>query len=98
MYKLQKAVLCMCAPQTEELRAQLHGSDVTVCSVHTSYGVEADIVIFSPSYGDITDFTVRPHRIIQALSRAKDTVIIVGDRTKLANRFPYSIIEKLCPV
>ncbi len=59
-------------------------SRLTVGTVHALQGAERDIVIFSPTYGESFTgsafFDQKPNMLNVAVSRAKDSFIVIGNR------------------
>lgn len=59
-------------------------SRLTVGTVHALQGAERAIVLFSPTYGEIFNggafFDQKPNMLNVAVSRAKDSLIVIGNR------------------
>ncbi len=76
-------------------------SKITVGTVHSLQGAEKPIVVFSPTYNADTVkgmfFDHKPNMLNVAVSRAKDSVVVIGDMRLFRNkgRSPSSILGQM---
>ncbi|HEY0922660.1 AAA domain-containing protein [Rheinheimera pacifica] len=97
------AVVTPFKPQAKLIKNKLslHGSQfvkLTVGTVHSLQGAEKSIVVFSPTYNADTVksmfFDQKPNMLNVAVSRAKDSFVVIGDMRLFRNKrqTPSSIL------
>lgn len=100
------AVVTPFRPQAQQIKAALKAANrqfekITVGTVHSLQGAERPIVVFSPTYGaqdgGALFFDRKPNMLNVAVSRAKDSFVVIGDMRlfRRKTKSPSSVLGDL---